>query len=463
MPGNWLAYSGPRLDMTRRCPVKGFWVKSAPMVAISAARKSKNLPYSMPTLTALGTELRRARRLRKLTQGALAARAGVDLATVAGLERGRGTIGPLVAVLSAIEHRFSWQCQGDSVGRSIATARKQSGFIQEKLGVLAGLSKPTVIAVEKDRGHLQSLSAVLEVLKLPIALVPDEEIGSPGAQVRIRVGDCREVLPLLGKEQFHTCITSPPYFQQRDYGVAGQIGLEGTTEQYIACIVEVMRQVRRVLRKDGTLWLVIGDAFARDGSGSARRKELHGLPWRIAFALQEDGWFLRQEVILAKKSALPEPVKDRFVRAHENLFLLTKRQRYWFDTSAVRERGVTTNAGSSQRNTKETHGNISGGNTGLNAAKEKLRREIEETGSSTRYKRSIWTISSPAGRYRHYAAFPEDLVETCIKAGCPEGGLVLDPFGGSGTTGVVARRLNRSADLIELNPTYGETARQRCL
>jgi DNA modification methylase/DNA-binding XRE family transcriptional regulator len=400
-----------------------------------------------------------------MSQMALTIAANIALPTVKKLEAGGGTVASLLAVMAALDHRFSTQNPGEDIGRWLVRERRRTRLSQQTLCRMAGLAKPSVIQVERNKGHMNSLAAIMQALRLPISLVPNEQevVGLERPLVRIHVGDCREILHRLPTKQFHACITSPPYFQQRDYGVEGQVGLDASEEEYIRSVIEVMRGVKRVLRDDGTLWLVIGDSFTRSGSGSARRrKELLGLPWRVAFALQQDGWHLRQEIILVKKAPLPEPVKDRFVRAHEYLFLLTKRQRYWFDASAVRERGVTTNAGSAQRNTKETHGNVSGGNTGLNAAKERLRREIEETGFSTRYKRSVWTISSPAGRYRHYAAFPEDLVKTCIKAGCPEGGAVLDPFAGSGTAGAVARRLNRSADLIELNPQYAEVARKRC-
>jgi DNA modification methylase len=178
--------------------------------------------------------------------------------------------------------------------------------------------------------------------------------------------------------------------------------------------------------------------------------------------LQEDGWFLRQDIILSKANPLPEPVTDRFVRSHEYLFILSKSQRYHLDVAAVREKGVTKKAGSAQRDTRLTHGSVSGGNSGLSAAKERLRREIEETGASTRNRRSVWTTASQPIGQEHFASFPEALVDTCIRAGCPEGGVVLDPFGGSGTVGRVARRLSRSADLIEINPHYAEIARKRC-
>jgi DNA-binding XRE family transcriptional regulator len=242
----------------------------------------------------------------------------VDVATVASLEAGRGTLGPLTAILSALECRFSWQRHGESLGKSVAAARKATALTQEKLGDLANLTRQTILAIEKDRGHLHSLIAVSNVLKLPSLLVMGEEATSSRPHVRVHVGDCGEILQRFPNGHFQTCITSPPYFRQRDYGVPEQIGWEATVDEYIVRLVGVMREVRRVLRNDGTLWLVIGDAFAQNSkTGGHRRKELIGIPWKLAFALRDDGWLLRQEVILNKLNPLPEPVKDRFARSHE--------------------------------------------------------------------------------------------------------------------------------------------------
>jgi site-specific DNA-methyltransferase (adenine-specific) len=280
--------------------------------------------------------------------------------------------------------------------------------------------------------------------------------------VRVHIGDCLTVLRTIPAQSIHSCITSPPYFQQRDYGIAGQIGLEPTAEEYINRLVDVFRELRRVLRQDGTLWLNIGDAFAKIDSPASRRKDLLGLPWRLAFALQQDGWYLRQDIVVHKANPMPEPVRDRCARAHEYLFLFTKRRRYHFNAEAIRERGVTTTPGTAQRDTRDTHGAVSSGNTGLNAAKQRMREELSEKGFVTRHKRSVWTVAGARNRHGHYAAFPEALVEPCIMAGCPEGGTVLDPFAGSGTVGRVAKRLGRSAELIEINPEYVELAQKRC-
>jgi transcriptional regulator with XRE-family HTH domain len=176
------------------------------------------------------------------------------------LESDNGTVAPLDAVLGVLEYRFAGQHEGVSFGAWLALKRRSLGLTQQELASKAGLSRPSVTQVERMQGHLRSLTAALEALGEPISLVPQE---GDASCVRLHVGDCRELLPSLPRARFNTCITSPPYFGQRDYAAAGQIGLEPTPEEYIASIIEVMREVRRVLRQDGTLWLVIGDAFTR--------------------------------------------------------------------------------------------------------------------------------------------------------------------------------------------------------
>jgi len=292
---------------------------------------------------------------------------------------------------------------------------------------------------------------------------------------RILIGDCRQVLPTLEEGRFHTVVTSPPYFGLRDYGHDDQIGLEATPEDFVEAMVDVFRHVRRVLRDDGTVWLNIGDSYARSpakgGSGPGGKneprwgygdaqstrgapshgladKQLLGIPWRVAFALQADGWFLRQDVIWAKNNPMPEPAKDRCVRAHEYLFLLSKRPRYYFDFEAIQE--------------PETCGRVRGGalhgdQVSTNGNGGLARRK----GNGMRNRRSVWPITSEPFGGAHFAPFPPALVEPCILAGSPAGGEVLDPFGGAGTTGMVADRLGRNATLVELNPEYAEIMRRR--
>jgi DNA modification methylase len=304
---------------------------------------------------------------------------------------------------------------------------------------------------------------------------------------KIEFGDCRETMRKWAFEgvKVQTCVTSPPYFGLRDYGHEGQIGLEQTPDEYIAAMVEVFRCVWDVLADDGTLWLNIGDSYYnyRPGKGQslskqsfanndqdlpqtcARRgnkleglkeKDLIGIPWMLAFALRADGWYLRQDIIWHKPNPMPESVRDRCTKAHEYIFLLSKSDRYLFDSEAMRERGVMTagdSAGSRQRDTRSTHG-VGGGNDGINKAKEKLRQELIEKGYTTRNRRSVWTVTTKPYKGAHFATFPPDLIEPCILAGSREGDIVLDPFMGSGTTAQVAVENNRRYLGCELNPDY---------
>jgi len=322
--------------------------------------------------------------------------------------------------------------------------------------------------------------------------------------VRILLGDCRERLRGLPDGMAQTCVTSPPYFGLRDYGVDGQIGLEATPDAFVGAMVEVFREVRRVLRDDGTLWLNLGDSYANDGkwggstggkhvsslhgdSGIGRQKrmtglkpkDLIGIPWRVAFALQADGWYLRQDIIWAKPNPMPESVRDRCTKSHEYIFLLSKGPRYYFDANAIAEglapasvarlaQDVEAQAGS-QRVPGKTNGAMKavGGrrrgvpprHEGLESSDQSGLDQVERGGR--RNKRSVWTVATQPFREAHFATYPPELIEPCILAGSPRGGLVLDPFGGAGTTGLVADRLGRDALLIELNPEYAEIARKR--
>ena len=387
-------------------------------------------------------------------------------------------------------------------------------------------------------------------------------------------GDCTKVLATLPAASVQCCVTSPPSWGSRDYGAGGQLKLEETTEAYISNMVLVFREVWRVLRDDGTLWLNLGDSYAgvagnargegagggqervksmgfgalpkrKDLEGGLKHKDLAGIPWRVAFALQADGWYLRQDIIWHKPNPMPESVADRCTKAHEYIFLLTKSAKYFYDSEAVKERGAMVagdSAGSSQRDTQETHG-LGGGNSGINLAKQKLAAELQEKGYSTRNKRSVWTVTTKPFRGAHFATFPPDLIEPCILAGtsengqCPKCGkswkrimekigvstyekmggknggykkmrdesmrrgetgvgdtrdsngnivwyeatpkkfvgwqpdcacgldpiasVVLDPFSGAGTTGLVAVQHGRRYIGIELNPDYLEMSRKR--
>lgn len=308
----------------------------------------------------------------------------------------------------------------------------------------------------------------------------------PVVLARILVGDCRSILPTIESNSVNCCVTSPPYFGLRNYDHPDQIGIEATPAAYVTQIVSVLREVRRVLHEDGTVWLNLGDSYGRG-------KQLLGIPWRVAFALQDDGWVLRSEIIWAKSAHKPERVRDRPTTAHERLFLLAKSPSYYYNYDAVavassaatrpqrrRAEELATAAGLTADHLAAIR---SGGITDAGKSKETQSGTGRNTESVVKlaseakaalggyYRefliadsvnlRSVWNV--PATRYPgiHTAVFPPGLIEPCIKAGCPEGGIVLDPFAGSGTTGIVAAQINRSSILIEINPTYGAAALKR--
>jgi len=303
----------------------------------------------------------------------------------------------------------------------------------------------------------------------------------------IFIGDARQRLQELDDNSVQTCVTSPPYWGLRDYGNEDQLGLEQTPDQYVTEMVDIFRQVRRILKDDGTLWLNIGDSYAsyRDGKatpdssrgdntgtlvpkGSAanrtagsfagtsiKHKDLVGIPWRLAFALQADGWWLRQDIIWHKPNPMPESVTDRCTKAHEYLFLLTKNERYFFDNKAIAEPAI--HAGHTVKAYK-TGKNISG-----QAFRDTATGNNDVHVGETRNRRSVWTINTKPFRQAHFAVMPEALAEPCILAGSKPDDLVLDPFTGAGTTPVVALRNNRNFIGIELNPDYATIAQQRII
>lgn len=329
--------------------------------------------------------------------------------------------------------------------------------------------------------------------------------------VRILIGDVRDKLRELPDESVHCVVTSQPYWRQRDYGVDGQIGLEPTPEEYIAELVGIFTEVRRTLRSDGTCWINIGDKWASGGNGGGgsymadrgeawahakgskgwrsppagyKDKDLVGIPWMLAFALRADGWYLRQCNIWAKPNCMPESVSDRSTISHEYVFHLSKSNDYWYDADAARTpaapssetrlaQDVESQAGSDranggaktngpmkavQRQTDKQRGH-SRKHAGFNDRWDQLSRDEQQAAGANL--RSVWWISPAQYAEGHYAVMPDRLAELCIVAGCPGDGVVLDPFGGAGTTGLVADRLGRDAVLIELNPTYAEMAERR--
>lgn len=261
--------------------------------------------------------------------------------------------------------------------------------------------------------------------------------------VRVLIGDCIQQMRTLPDCSINTCVTSPPYFGLRDYGVDGQIGLEGTPDAYVTQLVEVFREVRRVLRDDGTLWLNLGDSYAKD-------KQRYLIPARVALALQADGWLLRDEIIWHKPRTTPAPVTDRTVAAHEMIYLFAKRKSYFFDFKAVEE---PSKYPGQTRKAKVAFRRIEGARSEVNKGELPTSERTITTGN-TRRRRSVWSISPSPYTQAHFATFPPDLIEPCVLAGCPHGGMVLDPFGGSGTTAGVAIKHGRNAILCELNPEY---------
>jgi DNA modification methylase len=266
-------------------------------------------------------------------------------------------------------------------------------------------------------------------------------------------GDCIAQMKTLDANSIQTCVTSPPYFGLRDYGHPGQIGLEPTPEDFVAAMVAVFREVRRVLRDDGTLWLNLGDTYAANRGGTTptrdctryglKHKDLIGIPWRVAFALQADGWYLRQDIIWHKPNPMPESVRDRCTKAHEYIFLLSKSPKYFFDNEAIKV-PVKQDWGTRNR----TNGKYHNEGTGLQPHSG-LEKSYEKAN-----KRSVWSVTTKPYKGAHFATFPPALIEPCILAGSRPGDTVLDPFGGSGTTGAVAIEHGRRSILIELNPEY---------
>jgi site-specific DNA-methyltransferase (adenine-specific) len=310
---------------------------------------------------------------------------------------------------------------------------------------------------------------------------------------RILTGDCLSILPTLPDHSVNCCVTSPPYFGLRDYGHDGQIGLESTPDEYVSKMVQVFREVRRVLRDDGTLWLNLGDSYAAQRGGSPmpaetlaggisghgdkvakrgresaylphrnaaslglKHKDLIGIPWRVAFALQADGWYLRQDIIWHKPNPMPESVTDRCTKAHEYIFLLSKSERYYYDADAVKEESV------GEWNSKKGFG----GDVKKSAGDPKLRTQGHGTFHSDeiqtgRNRRSVWTVNTKPFGGAHFATFPTELILPCVLAGCPAGGTVLDPFNGAGTSGLVALSNGRNYVGIELNPEYVALSMER--
>lgn len=302
---------------------------------------------------------------------------------------------------------------------------------------------------------------------------------------KVYQGNSIDIIRTMPSESVDCVVTSPPYYGLRDYGHPGQIGLEESPSEFIEKLVDLFREIRRVLKPEGTCWVNLGDSYSgncsrtskgRQGFGEKREgvftkggglpsKNLIGIPWMFAFAMRDDGWYLRQDIIWHKPNAMPESVTDRCVKAHEYIFLFSKRERYYFDHKSIQEpasyaedlnRRIRNGVSEWKTDKAKTTYAVSGS--------KRDRTELfsqNEDGEWVRNKRDVWTVPTKPNREAHFATYPEELIEPCILAGCPEDGVVLDPFMGSGTTGIVARKLHRNYVGCELNPEYQKMATRR--
>lgn len=303
---------------------------------------------------------------------------------------------------------------------------------------------------------------------------------------RILCGDALEMLRTLPDNSVHCCVTSPPYYALRDYGVDGQIGREDTPAQYVARLTDVFSEVRRVLRPSGTLWLNIADTYAGKGNQGdsvdpkypngrtgqtvainrrvegCKAKDMIGIPWMLAFALRDSGWYLRSDIIWMKANPMPESCKGRPSRCYEHVFLLTKSRSYYYDAAAIAEPvAESTSMRMRRKFGKNKYSAGIPGQAHQHLNDYRPNGYAEEDIPLLRNKRDVWQINSVPYKGAHFAAYPPKLVETCLLAGCPQDGIVLDPFLGSGTTAAVAKQMGRHYIGIELNPDYCELAKQR--
>lgn len=325
------------------------------------------------------------------------------------------------------------------------------------------------------------------------------------------IGDCRNILPSLPDKLVQCVVTSPPYFNLWDYGVEGQIGLEDSVEDYVNSLVNVFREVKRILKDDGTLWLNLGDSYAGNGknrnakgidygfkeeyedahhkdrrrgiikktplSGKLKPKDLIGVPWRVAFALQDDGWYLRQDIIWNKPNVMPEAVKDRCTKSHEYIFLLSKSKNYYFDNEAIKEEASTFENrphGIVRNRVYEYDSKLNAMNPKYNMRRDdkrdaikhsypqkRLNRKDSSYDITKRNKRDVWTVNTRPYTEAHFAVFPPALIQPCILAGSREGDIILDPFFGSGTVAEVAALFNRNWIGIDINEEYAPLYKKR--
>mgnify|MGYP003651957816 FL=1 len=297
-------------------------------------------------------------------------------------------------------------------------------------------------------------------------------------KIKILQGNCIDKIKELEDNSIDCVVSSPPYFGLRDYGVDGQFGLEKTYQDYLANTVKIFKTFKPKLKDNATIWWNVGDSYSSGKRKTTTNQSLRGnknygvtrtpvqdgikekdllmIPNRVAIALQDEGWYIRSEIIWHKPNPMPESVRDRPTSCHEKIWLITKSKKYYYDSDAIREPLAASSLNRLNQDLKNQKGSTRG-NGGM-----KSNGNMKAVGNKeTRNKRNVWTITTKPFKDAHFATFPKDLIEPCIKAGCPEGGVVLDPFGGSGTTGIVATQNNRNAILIELNQKYIDIANKR--
>lgn len=298
-------------------------------------------------------------------------------------------------------------------------------------------------------------------------------------------GDSREKLKTIKSKSVRCCVTSPPYYGLRDYGVDGQIGLEQSPEEFVQQMVDVFREVKRILTDDGTLWLNLGDSYAGSGKGfgatdhgklgehandflpkpnkisnGLKPKDLIGIPWRVAFALQADGWYLRSDIIWHKPNCMPESVTDRPTKSHEYIFLLSKSERYYYDYESIKEYAVDGD-GKPPNGSRGVIGSQNTGNRNRDEEQSFPKPKVQYERIEKRNKRTVWNVNTASYSEAHFATFPAKLIEPCILAGTKLNDIVLDQFFGAGTTGLVALQNGRNFIGVELNPEYIEIADRR--
>lgn len=378
---------------------------------------------------------------------------------------------------------------------SLAENYRENGKVKQKVIKSLGPTEKAIALLEQCEEYKEFLTNI----KKSMGISEDKKLELN----KIHNMDCLEGLKQLESKSVNTCVTSPPYWALRDYGVQGQLGLEPTPEEYIKKLVEVFREVKRVLKDDGTLWLNIGDCYAGSGKGAwkvkdkqkesykpdpnspqckisktpgdLKPKDLIGIPWMLAFALRADGWYLRSDIIWSKPNPMPESVTDRPTNSHEYIFLLSKSQRYYYDSEAIKEPATYSNE---ERYARACEAHKRTPNSEINGIRLRksgnIKRKLGDAhdrpgchiGNSvpweglTRNKRNVWTVATRPFNQAHFATFPPELILPCILAGCPVDGTVLDPFMGSGTTGMVALQNRRNYIGFELNSEYIKIAEE---